>query len=97
MNSRVWNRQEDIKLIELHESYGSDWFSISQFFNNKNQRDVEFRYKEKLDPNVKMTEFTKKEDNLIIKLYKVHGNKWFEISRHFKTRNSQMIKKRYNL
>ena len=97
MNKKKWSRKEDIKLIELHESYGSDWFSISQFFNNKNQRDVEFRYKEKLDPNVKMTEFTKKEDNLIIKLYKVHGNKWFEISRHFKTRNSQMIKKRYNL
>ncbi len=95
MNKKKWTRKDDIKLLDLVESHGNDWQTIAQYFNDRNDRDVEFRYKEKLDPNVKKTEFTEDEDNLIVKLHEEMGNKWYEISRHFKTRNSKMIKKRY--
>jgi len=95
MNKKKWNRKDDIKLIELVESFGQNWEIISRNFGDRSERDVETRFKEKLDPNVKNTKFTEEEDNEIIRLYEEYGNDWFQIARRFKNRNAKMIKKRF--
>jgi hypothetical protein len=95
LNKKKWNRKDDIRLIELVEAYGQNWTVISSLFGDRNEKDVETRFKEKLDPNVKNTKFTEEEDHEIIRLYEIYGNDWFQISRHFKNRNAKMIKKRF--
>jgi len=83
-------------LIELVETYGQNWEVISSKLIDRSERDVEVRYKEKLDPNVKNSKFTEEEDSLILRLYEEFGNKWFEISRFFKNRTAKMLKKRFH-
>jgi len=95
MNKKKWNRKDDIKLIELVEVYGQNWEIISNQFGDRSERDVETRFKEKLDPNVKNTKFSDEEDNEIARLYGEYGNDWFQIARHFTNRNAKMIKKRF--
>jgi hypothetical protein len=95
MNKKKWNRKDDIKLIELVEIYSQDWGMIARIFGDRNERDIENRYKDKLDPNVKNTKFTEEEDKLIVKLYEEFGHDWYAISKHFKSRNARMIKKRF--
>jgi len=95
MNKKKWNRKDDIKLIELVESFGQNWDVIAKEFGDRNERDVETRFKEKLDPNVKNTKFSDQEDCIIIRLYEEFGNDWFQIAQHFKNRNAKMIKKRF--
>jgi hypothetical protein len=95
MNKKKWSRKDDIKLIELVETYGSNWGIIAREFGDRSERDVESRYKDKLDPNVKNTKFLPEEDNEIVRLYEEYGNDWFNIARHFKNRNAKMIKKRF--
>jgi len=95
MNKKKWNRKDDIKLIELVEAYGQNWEIISNQFGDRSERDVETRFKEKLDPNVKNTKFSEEEDNEITRLYGEYGNDWIQIARHFTNRNAKMIKKRF--
>jgi len=95
MSKKKWNRKDDIRLIELVETHGQNWEMISTQFGDRSQRDVESRYKDKLDPNVKNTKFTEEEDVLVKKLYEQFGNDWFHIARYFKNRNAKMIKKRF--
>jgi len=95
MNKKKWNRKDDIKLIELVESFGQNWDVIAKEFGDRSERDVETRFKEKLDPNVKNTKFSDQEDCEIIALYEKLGNDWFQIAQHFKNRNAKMIKKRF--
>lgn len=95
MNKKKWNRKDDIRLIELVENYGTSWEIISKQFGDRSERDVETRYKDKLDPNVKNTKFSEEEDSEVLRLYEEYGNDWFQIARFFKNRNAKMIKKRF--
>lgn len=95
LNKKKWTRKDDIKLLDLIEVYGFNWKRLAQFYEDRNDVDLEFRYREKLNPNISNEEFTAKEDKLIIKLHQEYGNKWFEISRHFPNRTSKMIKRRF--
>jgi len=95
LNKKKWNRKDDIKLIELVETYGQNWEIISRQFGDRSERDVEMRFKDKLDPNVKNTKFSEEEDLEIMKLYEEYGNDWLQISRFFKNRHAKMIKKRF--
>jgi len=95
MNKKKWTRKEDIKLIELVETHGKNWEFIAEQFGDRNGRDVEMRYKDKLNPNIRNTKFSDEEDGLIIKLFQIHGHDWYEISRHFDDRSMKMLKKRF--
>jgi len=95
LNKKKWNRKDDIKLIELVETYGQNWEIVSREFGDRSERDVEMRFKDKLDPNVKNTKFSEEEDREIMRLYEEYGNDWLQISRFFKNRHAKMIKKRF--
>lgn len=95
MNNKKWTRNEDILLIELTETYGHNWQIISQNLPERTSEEIQERFEKKLDPNLKRCKFEKEEDELIISLYEKYGNKWNEIAKFFKDRNSSMIKNRY--
>jgi len=92
----VWNRCEDIKLLELIETKGTSNFQdLTQYFPGKTELDIFERYKKKLDPQLKKSKFDTEEDALIVKLHNEYGNKWNDISKFFKDRTATMIKNRY--
>jgi hypothetical protein len=94
-NKSKWNRNEDIQLLEMIESYGQNWAYIASQMPSRSAEDVMQRYILKLDPKLKRSRFEKEEDELILKLHDKYGNKWNEISKYLPNRNSAMIKNRY--
>lgn len=90
-----FSRQDDLKIIELVDSYGKNWKKISSFFEGYPPDIIERRFKNKLDPKLKHTKFSSEEDEKIITLYNQLGNKWKEIASFFPDRNVNMIKNRY--
>ena len=95
MNSRVWNRQEDIKLIEMIEAFGHNWTLISEKFEGRSPKEIEYRFFKKLDPNLKNPIFCKEEDYLLTILHNKYGNKWVYISKFFANYEPETIKRRF--
>ena len=90
-----WTRIEEIKLVELIDQYGKDWNKISGLMQGRSAEDLRERYKKKLDPKIKRCNFTKIEDELIMKLQKKYGHNWDEIAKYFDNRDVSMLKNRY--
>ena len=94
-NKEKWSRTEEIKLMELIDQYGKDWLQISTIMKTRTPEDLKERYRKKLDPRIKRCNFTKVEDELIMKLHEIHGHKWDEIAKYFDNRDVSMLKNRY--
>jgi hypothetical protein len=94
-NRRKWNRNEDILLLDLFETIGSNWSEISKSMAGRSPFEIQERFEEKLNPNLKRSKFEREEDDKILLLHERYGNQWNEISKSFKDRNAAMIKNRY--
>jgi hypothetical protein len=94
-DTQKWSRKEDIKLYELIETYGEDFETIVKYFEGRTAKQLEERYRKKLDPKSRNTTFTKQEDILLYNLHKKLGNKWVNISKHFADKKPDIIKQRY--
>ena len=92
---RTFTRQDDLKIIELVEIYGTNWELVSKNFPYFTAEMLEERYNNKLDPKLKRTKFTEEEDEKIVALYSKYGNNWKEIASYFPDRNANMIKNRF--
>ncbi len=92
---RSFTRQDDLKIIELVEIYGTNWEIISKNFPDFSAEMLEERYNNKLDPKLKRTKFSEEEDEKIVALYSKYGNNWKEIASYFPDRNANMIKNRF--
>ena len=93
--TKQYSRQDDLKIIEYVDLYGKNWKKIALFFPGSTPEMLENRYKNKLDPKLKRTKFTKEEDEKVLALYNQFGNKWKEIASFFPDRNVTMIKNRF--
>lgn len=49
----------------------------------------------KLDPRLNKDSWTEKEDELLLSLYKIHGNKWSVIAKNMGNRSQNLIKNRF--
>ena len=94
--TKKWNRNDDILIMEQIESLGMNWVKISENLKNgRSPEEIRERYEKKLNPNLKRSNFTKEEDNLIIELHHKYGNRWNDIAKDFKDRSATMIKSRF--
>ena len=91
-----WTKEEDKKIIELVSLYGKSWCQIAKEFKTRNGKQIRDRYLNVLDPSINKGKFTKEEDELLTKLYRIKGQKWAEISKFFPNRTTDMIKNRFN-
>lgn len=94
--TKKWNRHEDIQLSEYVAEYGENWTKIKKYFPDKSQNEIKHRYLTHFSPNLNKEKFTKEEDQSIIRLQAIHGNKWTLIAKSFPNRNANMIKNRYH-
>ena len=91
-----WTKEEDNKISQLVGLYGKSWSKIAKKFKTRNGKQIRDRYLNVLDPSINKGKFTKEEDELLTKLYRIKGQKWAEISKFFPNRTTDMIKNRFH-
>ncbi|KAM3140098.1 hypothetical protein pb186bvf_007898 [Paramecium bursaria] len=94
-NSQQWTKSEDLLLLQLVFQMGSKWIQISQQFSNRNPSQCCQRWRRISPSEKKRFNWTKEEDEQVIKLHKVLGPKWKDISKHFNNRKYRNVRSRY--
>ena len=91
-----WSKFEDDLLRELVVKFGeNDWRHLAKKMEGRNSRQCRERWQYYLNPNLKVGNWTKEEDELILKKREELGPKWMTIKNFFKNRTDAMIKNRY--
>lgn len=95
--SRIpFTKQEDEKLKYLVRNFGTkNWKAIAFFMNKRTAKQCRDRYSNYLFPGYFQGEWTKKEDDLLMKLYNEFGSKWSVLQTYFPNRSSNSIKNRW--
>jgi hypothetical protein len=92
---KAWSKEEDLRLVDLVEVYGTNNWDIIAGYIKRDAKEIQVRFREKLDPRIKRSKFSKEEDELLLSLHKELGNKWGEIAQRMENRSQMMIKNRY--
>nr|GFA03790.1 homeodomain-like protein [Tanacetum cinerariifolium] len=89
---RHWKNWEDIRLREFVACRGTrDWRLISEQLPGRSVSSCKLRWLNHLDPNVKKTDFTIEENNVLIRTHEIYGNKWTRIAEFLPGRSDSMI------
>lgn len=92
-----WTQEEDERLIQAFNKYGSSWHKVSQEIDGRTDDQCAKRYIEVLDPKTKdrLKTWDRQEDLKLINLVKTHGTKWRTISMGFSGRPSLTCRNRW--
>ena len=92
-----WSTQEDNKLRQLVFVFGdNNWKNLAKNMEGRNSRQCRERWQYYLNPHLKIGNWTKEEDELILQKREELGPKWMTIKKFFMFRTDAMIKNRYN-
>ena len=64
---KIWSTDEDKKILKLIREVGKNWKLLSEVLGTKTGKQIRERYINKLDPKIKVDEWTDEEDKLILK------------------------------
>ena len=90
-----WGKEEDSKLLSLYKKYGKNWAAISREMPQRTGKQIRDRFLNSLDQKYVRGKFTKEEDKILLKYYKIYGNSWAKIAKKMKTRTGDMVKNRF--
>ncbi|KAK9077149.1 hypothetical protein SSX86_005485 [Deinandra increscens subsp. villosa] len=93
-----WNKEEDDKLRAYIKRYGHwNWREIPRFAGvSRCGKSCRLRWMNYLRPDIKHGNFTKEEDDLIMKMHNKIGNKWAKIAAELPGRSDNEIKNYWN-
>nr|AGS49156.1 MYB34 protein [Eruca vesicaria subsp. sativa] len=94
----AWTPEEDQKLIAYIQRHGEGgWRTLPEKAGLKRcGKSCRLRWANYLRPDIKRGEFTPEEDDTIIKLHALKGNKWAAIATHLAGRTDNEIKNYWN-
>uniref|UniRef100_H3CPG3 V-myb avian myeloblastosis viral oncogene homolog-like 2b n=1 Tax=Tetraodon nigroviridis TaxID=99883 RepID=H3CPG3_TETNG len=93
-----WTQEEDDKLKSLVQKLGtSDWKSIASSIPNHTELQCQHRWCKVLDPELIKGPWTKEEDEKVIELVNLYGNKqWAMVAKHLKGRLGKQCRERWH-
>ncbi|EDR29740.1 transcription factor MYB90, putative [Entamoeba dispar SAW760] len=91
-----WTSNDDEKLLNAIKKYGKEnWKSVSDCLPNKTRKQCRERYYNCLSDDIAKKPWSKEEDQMLIDLQKILGNKWTEMSKSFQGRTPNSLKNRF--
>ena len=91
-----WTLEEDKKLVEWVQKEGAmKWSRAAQYIPGRSGKQCRERWLNNLCPNLKKSNWSDEEDELIFALYKKYGSAWSKIAKHFNGRTENSIKNRF--
>lgn len=93
-----WTQEEDDKLKALVQKLGTnDWKYIASYIPNHTEHQCQHRWFKVLDPELVKGPWTKEEDEKVIELVNLYGNKqWAVVAKHLKGRLGKQCRERWH-
>jgi hypothetical protein len=93
-----FTKEDDNKLLLLVQKLGTkNWIEISQQMGSFSTRQCRERYRQYIDPNLKIGNWTTEEDEQIVEGFFQYGFKWFSIAKMLHRRSPISIRSRFYL
>jgi hypothetical protein len=87
---------EDARLLEVVRAYGpTNWQEIAAHVPGRNARQCRERWSNYINPNLLKAEWTDPEDDILLRMYRELGPKWFVIAGLLPGRAKNSVKNRY--
>ncbi|XP_042961059.1 transcription repressor MYB4-like isoform X1 [Carya illinoinensis] len=95
---RLWSPEEDEKLIRCLATHGhGSWSSVPKLAGlHRCARSCRSRWLNYLRPDLKRGSFTSEEEQIIIDVHRIVGNKWAQIAKHLPSRTDNEVKNFWN-
>ncbi|XP_042518771.1 transcription factor MYB4-like [Macadamia integrifolia] len=78
----AWTQEEDKKLVDYIKRYGHwNWRELPKFAGlSRCGKSCRLRWMNYLRPNIKRGNYSREEEDIIIKMHRALGNKWAAIA-----------------
>ena len=92
-----WTYDEDQQIVKwVNENGPKNWSALAAKLPGRLGKQCRERWVNSLDPNLEHKPWSQEEDDLLMNLHKLWGNKWAKIAGEMKGRTDNAVKNRWN-